>query len=261
MLKYPLNTKKTSLRDYTVILLKIEIPFDKYFFCSKVLWSKVKFTVVYHSKFPLANAPPHFGEYDSKNVLASVTFQTTRLNVNSFPRPVWLNADQSRMTFLTFCVQRDLSTVIQLLVSEHEAWHSLNYKYLLWRICEWCSIIQWAGYPCAHLLTSVFWGWVCSNYCDQLSSFCHEFPNFSLPSVLSQLYVVRIYKTWYRSTKVRCFSLNIYALLLLIRKFLFGAIGVRCESHSFNYFKLLAGSLRHSRKEGVSCVLVVTLSW
>ena len=158
MLKYPLSTKKTSLREYTIIVLKIEIPCDKYFLCSKVLCSKVKFTVVYYnSKFQLGHAPPHFGEYDSKDVLASVTFQTTRLNVrNSFPRPTWPNADQCRMTFLTFCVRRELSTVIQPLVSEHEAWHSLNYKYFLWRICDWCSLIHVAGNPCAHLFTSVF---------------------------------------------------------------------------------------------------------
>ena len=41
--------KKTSLSD-TIILLKIEIPCDKYFLCSKVLCSKVKFTVVCYSK-------------------------------------------------------------------------------------------------------------------------------------------------------------------------------------------------------------------
>ena len=38
--------KKTSLRDNTIILLKIEIQCDKYFLCSKLLCSKVKFTIV-----------------------------------------------------------------------------------------------------------------------------------------------------------------------------------------------------------------------
>ena len=33
-----------------MILLNIEIPCDKYFSCSKVFCSKVKFTTVYYSK-------------------------------------------------------------------------------------------------------------------------------------------------------------------------------------------------------------------
>ena len=38
---------------YKIILLKIKIPYDRFFSCSKVFWSKVKFTIVYYSKFPL----------------------------------------------------------------------------------------------------------------------------------------------------------------------------------------------------------------
>ena len=41
--------KKTFLRDTTIILLKIEIPCDKYFLCSKVFFV-VKFTTEHYSK-------------------------------------------------------------------------------------------------------------------------------------------------------------------------------------------------------------------
>ena len=50
VLEYELNTKETSLSDYKMTLLKIEIPCDRYFSCSKVFCSKVKFTIVYYSK-------------------------------------------------------------------------------------------------------------------------------------------------------------------------------------------------------------------
>ena len=36
-----------------MILLKIKIPCGKYFSCSKIFCSKVKFTIVYYSKFSL----------------------------------------------------------------------------------------------------------------------------------------------------------------------------------------------------------------
>ena len=50
VLEYEYNRKEISLSDYKMILLKIKIPCDRYFSCSKVFCSKVKFTIVYYSK-------------------------------------------------------------------------------------------------------------------------------------------------------------------------------------------------------------------
>ena len=51
MLEYELITKETFLCDYKIILLKIEVPSDRYFSCSKVFCSKVKLTIVHYSIF------------------------------------------------------------------------------------------------------------------------------------------------------------------------------------------------------------------
>ena len=47
------KTQKKHLQIYKIILLKIKIPCDGYFSCGKVFCSKVKFTIVYYSKFSL----------------------------------------------------------------------------------------------------------------------------------------------------------------------------------------------------------------
>ena len=49
VLEYEYNTIETPLSDNKMILLKIQIPFDKYVSCSKFYCSNVKFILVYCS--------------------------------------------------------------------------------------------------------------------------------------------------------------------------------------------------------------------